>query len=52
MGITGFVEKVKPYDVRIVAEGEDSALERFLDEIKIKKYPIDVERLEVRFEDF
>ena len=52
MGITGFVENVKPYDVRIVAEGEDSALERFLDEIKIKKYPIDVERLEVRFEDF
>ena len=52
VGITGFVENVKPYDVRIVAEGEDSALERFLDEIKIKKYPIDVERLEVRFEDF
>ena len=52
VGITGFVENVKPYDVRIVAEGEDSALERFLEEIKIKKYPIDVERLEVRFEDF
>jgi hypothetical protein len=27
-------------------------LELFLEEIKIKKYPIDVERLEVRFEDF
>jgi len=52
VGITGFVENVKPYDVRIVAEGEDSALERFLDEIKIKKYSIDVERLEVRFKDF
>jgi acylphosphatase len=52
VGITGFVENVTPYDVRIVAEGEDSALERFLEEIKIKKYPIDVERLEVRFEDF
>lgn len=51
-GITGFVENVKPYDVRIVAEGEDSALERFLEGIKIKKYPIDVERLEVQFEDF
>ena len=50
--ITGFVENVKPYDVRIVAEGDDSAMERFIEEIKIKKYPIDVERLEVQFEDF
>jgi acylphosphatase len=50
--ITGFVENTKPYDVRIVAEGENSNLERFIEEIKIKKYPIDVERLEVRFEDF
>ena len=50
--ITGFVENVKPYDVRIVAEGDDSAIERFIEEIKIKKYPIDVDRLEVRFEDF
>ena len=50
--ITGFVENVKPYDVRIVAEGDDSAIERFIEEIKIKKYPIDVERLEVQLEDF
>jgi acylphosphatase len=34
--ITGFVENVKPYDVRIVAEGDDSAIERFIEEIKIK----------------
>jgi len=50
--ITGFVENVKPYDVRIVAEGDDSAIERFIAEIKIKKYSIDVERLDVQFEDF
>ena len=50
--ITGFVENVKPYDVRIVAEGDDSAMERFIEEIKIKKYSIDVERLDVQFEDF
>ncbi len=50
--ITGFVENVKPYDVRIVAEGDDSAIERFIEEIKIKKYPIDVDHLEVQFEDF
>ncbi len=50
--ITGFVENVKPYDVRIIAEGDDSAMERFIEEIKIKKYPIDVDRLEVQFVDF
>nr|QNO51336.1 acylphosphatase [Methanosarcinales archaeon ANME-1 ERB6] len=50
--ITGFVESVKPYDVRIIAEGEDSTLERFIEEIKIKRNPIDVERFEVQFEDF
>ena len=50
--ITGFVENVKPYDVRIVAEGKDSTLERFIEEIRIKKYPIEVERLEVQFEYF
>jgi acylphosphatase len=50
--ISGFVENVMPYDVRIVAEGEDSKMERFVEEIRIKRYPIDVEHLEVRFEDF
>ena len=49
--ISGFVENVKPYDVRIVAEGEDSKMERFIEEISITRYPIDVEHLEVRFED-
>ena len=50
--ISGFVENVKPYDVRIVAEGEDTKIERFIEEIRIKRYPIDVEHLEVQFEDF
>lgn len=31
--ITGFVENVKPYDVRIVAEGEDDNIEQFIDMI-------------------
>ena len=51
-GISGFVENVKPYDVRVVAEGEESKMEQFIEEIRIKRYPIDVEHLEVRFEDF
>ena len=37
--ITGFVENIKPYDVKIVAEGEDSNIERFIKEIKINRYP-------------
>ena len=52
LGISGFVENVKPYDVRVVAEGEDSKMERFIEEIRFKRYPIDVEHLEVQFEDF
>ncbi len=52
LGISGFVENVKPYDVRVVAEGEETKMERFIDEIRIKRYPIDVEHLEVQFEDF
>jgi len=50
--IGGFVENIKPYDVRIVAEGEDEDIEKFIEGIKIKKYPIDVEEIEVNFDDF
>jgi acylphosphatase len=28
LNVTGFIENVKPYDVRIVAEGEDEHLQR------------------------
>jgi len=52
LGISGFVENVKPYDVRVVAEGEDTKMEQFIEEIRIKRYPIDVEHLEVQFEDY
>ncbi len=50
--LRGFVENIKPYDVRIVAEGEADIISRFIEQIKIKKYPIDVEDLEVNFDDF
>jgi acylphosphatase len=50
--LSGFVENIKPYDVRIVAEGEADIISRFIEQIKIKKYPIDVEDIEVNFEDF
>jgi acylphosphatase len=50
--ITGFVENIKPYDVRIVAEGEDANINLFIEKIKIKKFPIEVESQETSFEDF
>jgi acylphosphatase len=48
--LTGFVENVKPYDVRIVCEGERSAIDSFVEQIKITMHPIEVEDLAVRFE--
>ena len=49
--LSGFVENIKPYDVRIVAEGEADIISRFIEQIRIKKYPIDVEDIAVNFED-
>jgi acylphosphatase len=50
--ITGFVENLKPYNIRIVAEGEDENIAEFIERIKIKRFPIDVESIKVSFEDF
>ena len=52
LNITGFVENLKPHDVRIVVEGEDERLDIFIERVKIKKFPIDVESIEVGFEEF
>jgi acylphosphatase len=49
--LTGFVENIKPYDVRIVCEGEKKSINSYINLIRIKEYPIDVEHLDVRFED-
>ena len=48
--ITGYVENHKPYDVRIVAEGEDERIDQFTARIKINRFPIDVEHIELRAE--
>jgi acylphosphatase len=40
IGVTGFVENLKPYDVRIIAEGEKGDLEKFIQQIKIKDDPL------------
>jgi acylphosphatase len=50
--LTGFVENLKPYDVRIVAEGEEEILNEFVTQTRIEKHPIvpvSVEEIEVEF---
>jgi acylphosphatase len=51
MKLTGFVENIKPYDVKIVCEGDKASIDSFIRLIRIKEYPIDVEKLDVIFED-
>jgi acylphosphatase len=50
--LTGYVENLKPYDVKIVAEGGESSLNEFLTRIQIDKQPISpisVEDIDVEF---
>ena len=49
--IKGFVENLKPYDVKIIAEGKEDSLNKFLEEIRIKRYPIIVEDIDVKWEE-
>lgn len=49
--ITGYVENLKPYDVKIVCEGDKESVELFREKIKIREFPIDVEDIEVGFEE-
>ena len=49
LNITGFVENLKPYDVKIVAEGEEDILDEFISHISIKKFPISVKDLDIEF---
>lgn len=51
MKLTGIVENVKPYDVKIVCEGIKTSIDSFIKLIDIKEHPIVVEELEVSFED-
>ena len=49
LGLSGTVENQKPYDVRIVAEGEEEALHAFVEGLKVERGPIRVRNLEVRW---
>ena len=47
--VTGFVENLKPYDVKIVVECEEDILDEFVTQIRIDEPPIFVEDLNVEF---
>ena len=47
LGLSGTVQNVEPYDVRIVAEGEEAALKEFVKAINIQDGPIRVQELDV-----
>ncbi|HEX7575250.1 MAG TPA: acylphosphatase [Candidatus Methanoperedens sp.] len=49
MKITGFVENIKPYDVRIVCEGTGENIYSFIEKLNIKKFPVDVEDITFDF---
>jgi len=47
--LTGFVENLKPYDVKIVVEGEEDILDECITRIRIDEPPISVEDIDVEF---
>jgi acylphosphatase len=47
MKVVGFVENIKPYDVKIVCEGDKETIDSFVEKLKIKKYPVNVEQLDM-----
>ncbi|MGB9924594.1 MAG: acylphosphatase, partial [Methanothrix sp.] len=51
LGVSGIVQNVEPYDVRIVAEGEEDVLKEFVNAVNIQERPIRVEELQVRWVD-
>jgi len=51
LNIVGRVRNIKPYDVEIIAEGEKENLNNFIEKIRVKESPVNVEKLEVRSEE-
>lgn len=49
MGLTGFVQNYPDGRVEVVAEGEKSALEKFVAELNIKNTFIDVKNIEAKY---
>jgi acylphosphatase len=50
LNLCGFVENSTPYDVRIVAEGEEAAIDLFIEQVKMTQFPFNVKELIVNDE--
>jgi len=51
LGITGYVENLEDGNVKIVCEGEEAKIERFIIDIKVKKDFLDVSETSVKYEE-
>jgi acylphosphatase len=49
LGISGTVQNLEPYDVKIVAEGQVDSLEKFIQVLRKQKPPIFVQDLEIQW---
>lgn len=51
MKLTGNVSNLKPYDVKIICEGDNKSIDSCIELITLKEYPVIVEHMDVIFED-
>ncbi|MCX6680249.1 MAG: acylphosphatase [Methanothrix sp.] len=49
LGLNGFVQNLPDNRVKVVAEGDESALERFINDLRIKDSLIDVHGIEINY---
>jgi len=52
LDIFGFVENIKPGDVKIIVEGSEEKIKEFIKRINIRKHPIDVKDLTIEFKHY
>lgn len=50
LNIKGHVENLKPHDVKIICESEEKDIHKFIEQIRIQRYPISVEKIDVQYE--
>ena len=49
LGLNGFIQNLPDNRVKVVAEGDESALERFINDLRIKDSLIDVQGIEINY---
>ena len=51
LDLKGYVKNLPDRSVEVICEGEQEKIERFIDKIRIRQYPISVEDIEVDYSD-